>query len=415
MIGIEISNVSKIYRIRSGNRSKYLTLSGQISDGVKKLANVFKRERSSKNKGKVDHYALKNVTLAVECGDKLGIIGRNGAGKSTLLKVLSRITPPSKGRVVIYGSVSSLLEVGTGFHPELTGYENIYLNGAIIGMPKKEIDRKIDEIIAFSEIDKYINTPVKRYSSGMYVRLAFAVAAHLESDIMFVDEVLAVGDRAFQEKCLNKMNEVSTTGRTVIFVSHNMAAVRGLCNKGLYLDNGEIAHYGEIDETIREYISDIDGGEGSYVLCDEDELNRIQANEVLLANSRGDVTNRFTIGDKFRVHVQLKCTSRVDDVVVGLGIISALGVPIMTSWSKATMLMVGDHKYTFTMNDIMLSAGVYNVVIGASSRGASLFYSEGKVQFYIEDYNRDKLSESVLSVQETGVVLNQMIIEHNRE
>ncbi len=200
--------------------------------------------------------ALRDVFFEVKQGDVLGIIGRNGAGKSTLLKVLSRVTAPTKGIVRIKGRIASLLEVGTGFHPELTGRENIYLNGSILGMTKKEISKKFDEIVAFAEVEKFIDTPVKRYSSGMYVRLAFAVAAHLEPEILVVDEVLAVGDIQFQKKCLGKMGEIGKEGRTVLFVSHNMGAISSLCTKGIILQNGSIVFGGDIQEAVRLYTSD---------------------------------------------------------------------------------------------------------------------------------------------------------------
>ena len=203
-----------------------------------------------------EFWALKDLTLDIKQGDRVGIIGKNGAGKSTLLKVLSRITTPTEGTVKIRGKVSSLLEVGTGFHGELTGRENIYLNGAILGMKKREIDRKLDEIIDFSGIEKHIDTPVKRYSSGMYVRLAFAVAAHLDSDILIADEVLAVGDAEFQKKAIGKMSDLSTfQGRTVLFVSHNMAAIRKLCTTGIVLDKGRSKYKGEMEQAISKYIS----------------------------------------------------------------------------------------------------------------------------------------------------------------
>jgi len=199
-------------------------------------------------------WALKDVSFEVQSGEVIGIIGRNGAGKSTILKILSRITKPTSGSARVYGRVGSLLEVGTGFHPELTGRENIYLNGAIIGMKRTEIDRKFDEIVAFAEIDKFLDTPVKRYSSGMYVRLAFSVAAHLEPEILLVDEVLAVGDAAFQKKCLGKMGEVAGGGRTVLFVSHNMAAVRRLCTRVIYLRDGQIDFIGDTLTAIDTYL-----------------------------------------------------------------------------------------------------------------------------------------------------------------
>jgi lipopolysaccharide transport system ATP-binding protein len=202
-------------------------------------------------------WALKDVSFSVRHGEVVGVIGRNGAGKSTLLKILTRITEPTEGRALLRGRVSSLLEVGTGFHPELTGRENTYLNGAILGMKKREIDRKFDEIVAFAEIEKFIDTPVKRYSSGMYVRLAFAVAAHLEPEILLVDEVLAVGDLAFQKKCLGKMETVARAGRTVLFVSHNMAAITGLCQRAILLQEGRLEHDGPAADTVAAYVASV--------------------------------------------------------------------------------------------------------------------------------------------------------------
>ena len=200
-------------------------------------------------------WSLQDISFDVSQGDVLGVIGRNGAGKSTLLKILSRVTAPTKGEIKVKGRISSLLEVGTGFHPELTGRENIYLNGAILGMRKSEIKSKMDEIVSFAGVEKYIDTPVKRYSSGMYVRLAFAVAAHLENEILIIDEVLAVGDSEFQDRCLGKIKDVSNHGRTVVFVSHNMSSVKELCKKGLLLDNGRLSYYGNVDDALSKYLN----------------------------------------------------------------------------------------------------------------------------------------------------------------
>ncbi len=256
---IKVEDLSKIYRLGEIG-------TGTISQDMERWfkTKVLKQEdpflkigetNDRANKGSSDIvYSLRDINFEIEQGDAVGIIGRNGAGKSTLLKILSRVTTPTTGRINIKGRVASLLEVGTGFHPELTGRENIYLNGAILGMRKREIDRKLDEIIDFSGVERYIDTPVKRYSSGMYVRLAFAVAAHLESEILIVDEVLAVGDAEFQKKCLGKMGEVSKgEGRTVLFVSHNMAAVQSLCGKGILLENGNIIKVGTVTEVLSQY------------------------------------------------------------------------------------------------------------------------------------------------------------------
>jgi len=254
---IKAGNLGKKYRIshqRSGMR--YVALRDVLTQRAR---NLFVRDRAP-GPDQEDFWALKDVSFEVQPGDKVGVIGRNGAGKSTLLKLLSRITEPSAGRIEIRGRVASLLEVGTGFHPELTGRENIFLNGAILGMGRQEIKRKFDEIVAFSEVEKFLDTPVKRYSSGMYVRLAFAVAAHLEPEILLIDEVLAVGDAQFQKKCLGKMDEVSRgQGRTILFVSHNMAAVKALCGRAIWLENGMIRKCGEAGQTIEEYLEFFSG------------------------------------------------------------------------------------------------------------------------------------------------------------
>jgi lipopolysaccharide transport system ATP-binding protein len=247
---ISATNLGKKYVIGSSSES-YGTLRDSLSAALR--APFGRSERDEKN----SVWALRDVSFEVQQGEVVGLIGRNGAGKSTLLKLLARITEPSAGRAVIGGRVASLLEVGTGFHPELSGRENIFLNGAILGMSRREIERKFDEIVAFSEVEKYLDTPVKRYSSGMFMRLAFAVAAHLEPEILLVDEVLAVGDLAFQKKCLGKMGEVASQGRTIFFVSHNMGSISALCNKAIYLSKGTVKQMGPAEEVVREFLSEM--------------------------------------------------------------------------------------------------------------------------------------------------------------
>jgi lipopolysaccharide transport system ATP-binding protein len=254
-IAVRVENLSKRYRI-GGPQARYKTLRETLVDMARAPAQQLRRlgQPSPENQ---TIWALKDVTFEVKRGEVLGVIGRNGAGKTTLLRILSRITEPTEGHAEIKGRVGSLLEVGTGFHPELTGRENIYLNGAILGMRRAEIDQKFDEIVAFSEIEKFLDTPVKRYSSGMYVRLAFSVAAHLEPEILLVDEVLAVGDAAFQKKCLGKMGDVAGEGRTVLFVSHNMAAVQNLCPRSLLLASGKVDLDGQTADVIEGYMQSL--------------------------------------------------------------------------------------------------------------------------------------------------------------
>jgi len=305
---IKVENLSKIYRlgeIGTGTISRdmerwFKTRILKQEDPFLKIGETNDRA----NKGASDIvYSLQDINFEINQGDAVGIIGRNGAGKSTLLKILSRVTTPTTGKINIKGRVASLLEVGTGFHPELTGRENIYLNGAILGMRKREIDRKLDEIIDFSGVERYIDTPVKRYSSGMYVRLAFAVAAHLESEILIVDEVLAVGDAEFQKKCLGKMGEVSKgEGRTVLFVSHNMAAVQSLCGKGILLNNGKTNSINNVTKIISEYNSkdelfhlDFKGNNNA---------GEITIRKASIINSNGIETNELIKDEAFHVRIE---------------------------------------------------------------------------------------------------------------
>lgn len=280
---IKIEELSKKYLINHERSKGYIALRDVITD---KFKNFGKRINYPDIE---EFWALKNINLTIQQGDRVGIIGHNGAGKSTLLKILSRITEPTTGRITLKGRLASLLEVGTGFHPELTGRENIYLNGAILGMSKKEISKKFDEIVAFSEVEKFLDTPVKRYSSGMYVRLAFAVAAHLEPEILIIDEVLAVGDAKFQKKCLGKMDEVGRSGRTVIFVSHNMTAVSKLCNKAVLLSQGQVIGKGEPEEIITYYLSENNNHNENILINRRDRQGEgnIRIRNIFLRSSEG--------------------------------------------------------------------------------------------------------------------------------
>lgn len=275
-------------------------------------------------------WALKDVNFEIKEGESVGIVGRNGAGKSTLLKILSRVTQPTTGSVKVKGRIASLLEVGTGFHPELTGRENIFLNGAILGMRKKEIMTKLDEIIDFSGVERYIDTPVKRYSSGMYVRLAFAVAAHLESEIMIVDEVLAVGDAEFQKKCLGKMGQVSSNeGRTVLFVSHNMAAVQSLCSKGMLMQFGQVKEFGNTSEVIRSYLKSGSVSDGSLVR-DLSNAHRSAGRgniikRIWIENDKGEVVSNLMMGESFSVKFYFESQEPISNMLVGFGIENELG------------------------------------------------------------------------------------------
>src|SRR5262245_40705729 len=283
-IAIRVEKLSKQYTIGVA-KYRHDTLRDQLVDGLRSL--LLRKGRSHRHSD--TFWALRDISLEIKQGEVFGIIGRNGAGKSTLLKILSRITEPTAGFAEIQGRVSSLLEVGTGFHPELTGRENIYLNGAIMGMKKAEIVRKFDQIVAFAEVEKFIDTPVKRYSSGMYVRLAFAVAAHLEPEIMLVDEVLAVGDTAFQRKCLGKMGDVAKEGMTVLFVSHNMAAMQGLCSKCFLLSSGQLIAEGSSQTVVEQYLADVSDGTPAVLgqRKDRQGSGKIQFQEVSIFDGNG--------------------------------------------------------------------------------------------------------------------------------
>lgn len=313
---ISIHNLAKEYRL--GEQQPYYTLRETVSNFL----------HPKKHTDQNAFWALDSVSFDVAPGEVVGLIGRNGAGKSTLLKILSRITPPTRGKIQLRGRVASLLEVGTGFHPELTGRENIFLNGAILGMTQREIRTKFDEIVAFAGIEAFLDTPVKRYSSGMYVRLAFAVAAHLEPEILLVDEVLAVGDAAFQRKCLGKMDEVARTGRTILFVSHNMAAIRRLCPRSVFLENGQLVADGETDTVITTYLNRIGDGSPKTAL-----------------NSRPDRTGD---GRAQFTHVRLLLDEKPSEALV-------TGKP-------ATFLLDYKTKHAEKLRDINVSLGIDNQV-----------------------------------------------------
>lgn len=322
---IAIENLGKRYSI-THKSAKDDGLRHALERAVRQPLAWVKSERRRKPKQE-DFWALRGVSIQIEPGEVVGIIGRNGAGKSTLLKLLSRITVPTEGRIRIDGRVASLLEVGTGFHQELTGRENIFLNGAILGMSRNEIIRRFDEIVAFSEVEEFLDTPVKRYSSGMYVRLAFAVAAHLEPEILIVDEVLAVGDAGFQKKCLGKMGSFAQSGRTVLFVSHSLDAVRSLCQTGLWLKDGHIEMKGQAGEVIDAYLSSI-SQENPFSCTNEDYGLTIE--KVTLKNDIGEKRNVFAPGEHLTVEICYTAQKRIEKPVLAIGIIGANG-PCFTS------------------------------------------------------------------------------------
>jgi len=350
-----------------------------------------------KYSGDKDHFwALKDISFDIKQGDRLGIIGKNGAGKSTLLKILSRITTPTEGTVKIKGKVASLLEVGTGFHGELTGRENIYLNGAILGMRKRRIDEKLDEIIAFSGIEQHIDTPVKRYSSGMYVRLAFAVAAHLDSDILIADEVLAVGDAEFQKKALGKMQELSTgEGRTVLFVSHNMAAVRKLCSNGILLKDGKIIKDGIIENVIEKYLNEFSGSREREIHFNNDEKLPMSIISIGIYPKNKTEGSVLDITDTIMVKVRYKVNEHNLNGTNVAFTLSREGTVLFRSWdvdNNQDLLQgreKGEYEAEFEIPDI-LNIGVYSISIGCGRAGIGAYQNiDDCLEFEIENYKTD--------------------------
>jgi lipopolysaccharide transport system ATP-binding protein len=330
-IAIQVENISKLYQIGRA-QVQHDTLRDALVDRLKQLG----RRQPPDDPG--NHiWALKDVSFDVQQGEVMGIVGRNGAGKSTLLKILSRITDPTEGRALIHGRVASLLEVGTGFHPELTGRENIYLNGAILGMRREEIARKFDEIVTFAEVEKFLDTPVKRYSSGMYVRLAFAVAAHLEPEILVVDEVLAVGDAGFQKKCLGKMEEVSQGGRTVLFVSHNMAAIEALCNRCVALINGRVTHIGPSTEVVRKYLSRVaDTGRslGLGQRADRVGSGQVRYTEVRFLDQTEQEITQVAMGEPLTIEARFEVYEPIREPIFGFLITNEMSQTVLRAYSR---------------------------------------------------------------------------------
>ncbi len=377
-IAIKVENLSKAYQlgeIGTGTISRdlerwYSRIRGK-EDPFLRIGET--NDRTSRGNSDIV-WSLKDINFEIEQGDAVGIIGRNGAGKSTLLKVLSKVTSPTSGNITGRGRIASLLEVGTGFHPELTGRENIYLNGAILGMRKKEITRKFDEIVDFAGVERYIDTPVKRYSSGMYVRLAFAVAAHLESEILIVDEVLAVGDAEFQKKCLGKMGEVSKgEGRTVLFVSHNMGSIAQLCNNAIILKNGKLDAIGSADVIIQKY---------SKVTNDTSTAKRSGGNQVYARNinfydNGAAITgNQLQLGKPYKISLQVEALEPYNDVSIAICFNNTNNQRITSLWSKYNGqlfdLKKGMHTFEFLVDSLRLIPETYQVITYIETKGQVL-------------------------------------------
>ncbi len=392
-VAVHADGLGKRYRIGEGERYRALrdTLASAVQAPGRILASWATPGARRARPQQRFIWALKDASFEIKQGEAIGIIGRNGAGKSTLLKLLSRITEPTEGSAELHGRVGSLLEVGTGFHPELTGGENIYLNGAILGMRRSEIQRRFDEMVAFAEVEEFIDTPVKHYSSGMYMRLAFSVAAHLEPEILLVDEVLAVGDATFQKKCLGKMSDVARQGRTVLFVSHNMAAIRQLCQTGLLLHRGRVVRHGPVDQVVSEYIGTTATSARCVELAPEDHaggIGKIAVERVRLVNGVGDT---FAIPWLRPIHLALEINVLypVANASFGLGISTLETVPVLTvhhtdRGEEPVSLAPGRYQVDVWC-DNPLRLGLYNVVLGAHETLAktSLFYVPNNVRLEV--------------------------------
>jgi lipopolysaccharide transport system ATP-binding protein len=390
-IAIRSSGLSKKYRItQKGSTAKYNTLRDTLARAVQSPFQLLKKaNRGSGNNGNPYIWALKDVSFDIRQGEVIGVIGSNGAGKSTLLKILSRITAPSEGKVEIEGRVGSLLEVGTGFHPELSGRENLYLNGAILGMRKAEIDRKLDEIVAFAELEKFLDTPVKFYSSGMYVRLAFAVAAHLEPEILLVDEVLAVGDAEFQKKCLGKLGDVARQGRTVLFVSHNMGAMQSLCTKIFLLKSGSLVETGTPSKVIVSYLrgSSVDTKE-SIDLSVEDE--NIKVKKIVVEQDGYSLGAPLRVDDEVLVHVYYTVKKAVPRVLLGFDVFSAEGIHLFRTYDATVQGLnernPGEYVSTVTFLPNMFQFGSYylNFILGIHRTGKWMSRNDVRLKINFE-------------------------------
>lgn len=368
---IKVENLSKQYRL-GANQSPQMTFRETLVAAAKSPLAKFKKTEAQKEAQ--SFWALDDVNFEIYPGEVVGIIGRNGAGKSTLLKVLSRITEPTKGKIELYGRVGSLLEVGTGFHPELTGRENIFLNGAILGMRQSEIARKFDEIVDFAEVEKFIDTPVKHYSSGMYTRLAFAVAANLEPEILIVDEVLAVGDAEFQKKCLGKMSEVAEGGRTVLFVSHSMSAISTLTKKCLFLADGQTQYFGETYEAIQKYSSRRKSDNQIYLAEPKIEVPNLTRVEIFTS----EPDNIHIHGNPLKIEFEVNVPQESNGLGLSVHILDNLSKSVVATWMYPSVKRLfegsGRHTIVCSIPKLKLYMGSYSLLVGlADERGPTIF------------------------------------------
>jgi len=395
---ISVRGLGKRYRLGEGARAPYRTFRESLTGAV--VAPFRRLRRRAAAEGPRDVWALKDINFDVQPGEVVGIVGRNGAGKSTLLKALSRIIAPTEGRITLRGRVGSLLEVGTGFHPELTGRENIYLNGAILGMSRREVVRKFDEIVAFAEIERFIDTPVKRYSSGMYMKLAFAVASHLEPEILLVDEVLAVGDAAFQKKCLGRMGEVSKHGRTVLFVSHNMMAIKSLCTRAILVEGGRVVMDGDVDPVVNQYLSAGTDMARTGIIPENAPRHRDVQGEavfrsVRLTDADDNPTTQLYFGQPFRVSFTCDVLKDIADGHFEVSICTADGTHVTYAttmdWGQGPLRLARGRHEVSAEFDVVLLPQDYTIELGVHHQNGAT-----------ADFVQRTLDFSVLRVAENG-------------
>jgi lipopolysaccharide transport system ATP-binding protein len=423
---IEIQQLAKRYRI-GGSTPLHSSFREAFVQAFRRPLKALRSGEQAEQRGSGDSFwALKNISLDVQPGDTVGIIGPNGAGKSTLLKILSRITDPTEGQVIVRGTMASLLEVGTGFHPELTGRENIYLNGSILGMSKKEIESKFDQIAAFSGISKFLDTPVKRYSSGMYVRLAFAIAAHLEPEILVIDEVLAVGDVAFQKKCLGKMAEACTQNRTVLFVSHNFAAVEGLCNKGVVLQHGRLVFSGSAKGAVSHYLQslsgeglastnhvvDLRGAVGRSPMC------RPLLRQLELYSNEAPLRGELPLGAPVRAVIQFELEDPCTSFDAWIAFYTLSGQRICTAHSAYEPNRVheersGEQTFVCDIPALPLTPGEYKVNVGIDIAGSEVDWVDDAARITV--IKSDFYGTGIVPIKGTFLIANRWALASNVE
>ncbi len=383
---LEIQNVSKKFRI-AHEMSPYLTFQGRLMNLLR-----FRSTMTSE-----EFWALKDISFSIMPGESVGIIGKNGAGKSTLLKILSRITPPSTGKIITRGRIASLLEVGTGFHPELTGRENIFLNGSILGMKRKEIQQTFDAIVDFSGVEKFLDTPLKHYSSGMQLRLAFAVAAFLEPEILIIDEVLAVGDAEFQKKCMGKMDEVANSGRTILFVSHNMGAIKSLCSKAILIKQGQVEMIGPSAQIVEHYLATTQTHTENVREYIQSKDGRVKLKMPFWIDDKQQKVNTYSYGDNPVLRFELDINSPVQEMVIGFALVTKDGSRLFTSHSNDDLnfKFPESAKGKITVDTRIdlpsLSPGVYDVIFGIKDKNHdTLVYSENEITLDLNYIRKEK-------------------------